>query len=320
MTTRSLSRRGFFQAVGAAGVAGIARIASGASGHGTGRKMTMDLVCGNLGVQADLPTAMALAHQNGFESVAPDAGHLGRLSDGQLADLVADLKGKGLTWGAAGLAVDFRGGDAAFRAGMAALPAFAASLKRAGASRVGTWISPGHDRLPYVANFRQHARRLREVAIALGDHGLRLGLEYVGPKTAWAASRYPFIHTMAEMRELIAEIGRDDVGLVLDSWHWYTAGDTAEALRSLTNRDVIACDLNDAPRSVPVDQQRDGVRELPCATGVIDLRAFLTALVAIGYDGPVRAEPFNATVRTLPPEAAVAATARAMKRAFALLG
>jgi sugar phosphate isomerase/epimerase len=281
--------------------------------------MTMDLVCGNLGVTADLPTVINLAHQNGFESVAPDAGYLGRLSDGQLSDVVGDLKGKGLAWGAAGLPVDFRGEDAAFRSRIAALPAFAASLKRAGASRVGTWISPGHNRLPYVANFRQHAKRLREVAAVLGDHGLRLGLEYVGPKTAWAASRYPFIHTMAEMRELIAEIGRDHVGLVLDSWHWYTAGETAADVRGLTGRDVVACDLNDAPRSVPVDQQRDGVRELPCATGVIDLKAFLTALAAIGYDGPVRAEPFNATVRMLPPEAAVAATARAMKRAFALL-
>jgi sugar phosphate isomerase/epimerase len=202
---------------------------------------------------------------------------------------------------------------------MAALPAAAAALKRAGATRIGTWISPGHNSLPYVGNFRQHARRLREVAVVLGDHGVRLGLEYVGPKTLWAASRYPFVHTLAEARELIAEIGRDNVGLVLDSWHWYTAGENAADLRALTGHDVIACDLNDAPRSVPLDQQRDGVRELPCATGVIDLRVFLSALQAIGYDGPVRAEPFNATVRTLPPEEAVAATARAMKRAFALI-
>src|SRR5262249_44867481 len=145
------------------------------------------------------------------------------------------------------------------------------------------------------------------------------GLEYVGPRTSWTASRYPFIHTLAEMRELIAEIGRENVGLVLDSWHWYTAGETAADLRGLTNREVVACDLNDAPRSVPLDQQRDGVRELPCSTGVIDLRAFLSTLAAIGYDGPVRAEPFNATLRTLPAEEAVAATARAMKRAFALI-
>ena len=318
MTTRLPSRRGFFQLIGAASLAGAAR-ASGRGGQGTGRKMTMDLVCGNLGVKADLPMAMSLAHEHGFESVAPDAGYLEPLSDGQLSDLLGDLKGKGLTWGAAGLLVDFRGDDAAFRSGMAALPAFAGALNRAGATRVGTWIRPGHDRLPYVANFRQHARRLREVTAILGAHGQRLGLEYVGPRTSWTSSRYPFIHTLAEMRELIAEIGRDDVGLVLDSWHWYTAGETAEDLRRLTGRDVVACDLNDAPRSVPVDQQRDGVRELPCATGVIDLRSFLSALAAIGYDGPVRAEPFNATLRSLPAKAAVAATASAMKRAFALL-
>ena len=317
MNVRPYSRRDFLRVVGAANLAGIAQAARG--GAAPARAMTMDLVCGNLGVKADLPTAIALAHGHGFESVAPDAGYLGRLSEGQLSELVGDLKSKKLTWGAAGLPVHFRGDDAAFRAGMAELPAFASALQRSGAARVGTWIRPGHDRLTYVANFRQHARRLREVAAVLGDHGLRLGLEYVGPRTSWTVSRYPFIHTLAETRELIAEIGRDGVGLVLDSWHWYTAGETAEDLRGLANRDVVACDLNDAPRSVPVDQQRDGVRELPCATGVIDLRAFLKALVAIGFDGPARAEPFNATLRTLPAEAAIAATARAMRQAFALM-
>ena len=319
MTTRQPSRRDLLRFVAAAGFAGIAPVASGVAGSGPRRTMTMDLVCGNLGVKADLPTAIALAHKHGFESVAPDVGHLGSLSDGQLSDLRAELKAKHLAWGAAGLGVDFRGGEPAFRTGMAELPAFATALTRTGAIRVGTWLRPGHDRLTYVANFRQHARRLREVAAVLGDHGLRLGLEYVGPRTSWASSRYPFIHTLAETRELIAEIGRDDVGLVLDSWHWYTAGETAQDLRGLANRDVVACDLNDAPKSVPVDQQRDGVRELPCATGVIDLRAFLKTLAAIGYDGPVRAEPFNATLRGLPAEEAVAATARAMRQAFSLL-
>jgi hydroxypyruvate isomerase len=318
MMNQLLSRRELLRIAGAAGLAAIAP-GVGLAANGPGRAMTMDLVCGNLGVKADLPTAIALAHHHGFESVAPDAGYLGRLSDSQLSDLSSDLKAKRLTWGAAALPVEFRNDDPAFKAGMAELPAFASALKRAGAARVGTWLRPGHDRLPYLANFRQHARRLREVAAVLGDHGLRLGLEYVGPRTLWTSARYPFIHTLAEMRELIAEIGRNDVGVVLDSWHWYTAGETVEDLRSLTNRDVVACDLNDAPRSVPVDQQRDGVRELPCATGVIDLRGFLRALAAIGYDGPVRAEPFNATVRTLPAEAAVEATARAMKQAFALM-
>jgi sugar phosphate isomerase/epimerase len=282
--------------------------------------MTMDLVCGNLGVKADLPTAVALAAANGFESVAPDAAYLGKLSEGALQEFLGDLKSKGLVWGSAGLPVDFRGDDGPYRSGLKTLPEFAASLKRAGAGRVNTYIRPGHDRLTYLANFRQHASRLREVAAVLGDQGLRLGLEYVGPKTSWTAARYPFIHSMPEMKDLIAEIGRDNVGFVLDSWHWYTAGETDADIRTLSARDVVACDLNDAPTQLPLDQQRDLMRELPATTGVINLKGFLNALVAIGYDGPVRAEPFNTTLRSMPPELAVATTARAMKKAFALIG
>jgi sugar phosphate isomerase/epimerase len=318
----SPTRRGFLKVLGSStALLGLGAVrAADEPAPERKRKMTIDLVCGNLGVRADLPTAIGLAKTHGFESVAPDAGFLGKLSDSQLQELCDDLKAKGLTWGATGLQVDFRGDDSAFRNGMRTLPDFARALQRAGAGRVGTWIRPAHDRLTYLANFRQHAQRLREVAGVLGDHGLRIGLEYVGPKTSWTAMRFPFIHTMAEMKELIAEIGRDNVGLVLDSWHWYNAGETDADIRSLSARDVVACDLNDAPAQFPVDQQRDLVRELPAATGIIDLKSFLNALAAIGYDGPVRAEPFNATLRSMPPDAAVATTARALKRAFARIG
>jgi sugar phosphate isomerase/epimerase len=59
---------------------------------------------------------------------------------------------------------------------------------------------------------------------------------------------------------------------------------------------------------------------LPAATGVIDTATFLRALVTIGYDGPVRAEPFNRQLNDLGNEQAVAATATAMRRALATIG
>ena len=124
---------------------------------------------------------------------------------------------------------------------------------------------------------------------------------------------------MAETKELIADIGLDNVGFVLDSWHWYTAHETADDLRTLKNRDVIACDLNDAPAGIPVDQQIDNRRELPAATGVINLKKFLEVLVEIGYDGPIRAEPFNRVLNEMEDEMAVAATAMAMRNALALV-
>jgi sugar phosphate isomerase/epimerase len=157
------------------------------------------------------------------------------------------------------------------------------------------------------------------VAAVLGDGGVRLGLEYVAPKTSWVRARYPFIHTLAEMRDLLAEINMANVGLVMDSWHWWHAGDTAADLLALRGRDVIAVDLNDAPAGIPKDQMPDNRRELPCATGIIDLGAFLSALNQIDYDGPVRAEPFNQAVNDMPKDDACEAAAASLKKAFALI-
>jgi sugar phosphate isomerase/epimerase len=314
-------RREFLKAASVGLAAGF-RMNLGAEGSAlvqARRSFTMDLAVGPIGVKAPLPEAIALAQRFGFEAVDADATFLAQRSADQVKKLRADLSERGLVWGAAGLPVEFRTDDAKFQSDLKELPAAAAALQSAGVTRVGTWLRPAHQTLTYMANFKQHARRLREVAGILDAHGLRLGLEYVGPKTSWTSTRHPFIHTMAEMKELIAAIDRANVGLVLDSWHWYTAGEGEAELLSLSNRDVVACDLNDAPAGIAVDQQKDSVRDLPSATGVIDLRTFLGALVKIGYDGPVRAEPFKAELRKMPKEEAVEATAAAMKRAFSLV-
>jgi sugar phosphate isomerase/epimerase len=216
--------------------------------------------------------------------------------------------------------VDFRKDDEVFRTTSEGLADFARGLRRAGVTRVGTWLPPSSDTLTYRQYFAAISRRLRETAQVLeGEGGLRLGLEYVGPKTAWASRRYPFLHTLAETRDLIAEIGRGNVGVVLDSWHWFLAGDTVADIKSLRSEDVVAVDLNDAPAGLPKDQQVDNRRELPLATGVIPAADFLLALRDIGYDGPVRAEPFNQALNEKPREEAVTLTAAAMKRAMALV-
>lgn len=282
------------------------------------RKFTMALGCGAIGVRATPQEAIELASRFGFEAVEPSPDFLARLPEDGLSQLLANMKAKGLVWGAAGLPVDFRGTESAFHDAMKRLPDFARSLQRAGAPRVGTWLSPSHSSLTYLANFRQHARRLREIAKVLDGHGLRLGLEYVGPKTSWSANRFPFVHTMAEMKDLIGEIGCRNVGFMLDSWHWYTAHETEADLLSLHASDVICCHLNDAPKGIPVDQQIDSRRDLPAATGVIDVKTFLLGLARIGYDGPVMAEPFRPDLGKMPRDEALALVAAAMKKAFAL--
>ena len=284
------------------------------------RKFTLDLSCGSIGVQADQRQAIGLAHRFGFESLSPDPHYVAQLSAASRRELLAEMKQKGLVWGAAGLPVDFRKDENTFRSNVQKLPRLAAALQQAGATRVGTWLMPCHAELTYLTNFRQHARRLRECATILADHGQRFGLEYVGPKTLWASKQHSFVHSMSEAKELIAEIGVDNMGLVLDSWHWYTAHETVEDLRTLTNADVVACDLNDAPVGLAIDEQIDSQRELPAATGVIDLKSFLSELVAIGFDGPIRAEPFNQPLNQMDNEPAAEATAKSIRKAFELVG
>ena len=77
--------------------------------------------------------------------------------------------------------------------------------------------------------------------------------------------------------------------------------------------------VNDAPDK-PVDAQIDNQRELPGATGVIDIMTFLTALKRVGYDGPVMVEPFSETVRAMSTEDAVGATAAALRSVWEQAG
>ena len=280
------------------------------------RKFTLALTPGSIGVTVKSQKELnELAAKHAFESVEPRGEELAGMSAEQLKETLADLTSKKLVWAAAGLSVDFRKDDATFREGLGKLPAIAAGLQSAGATRMGTWLSSTHDQLTYRANFQLHADRLREIAKILKDHGIRLGLEYVGTQSVLVKGRYPFLHTLAETRELIAEIGTGNVGIVLDTWHWWTANDTIEDLLSLKNEEIVSVDLNDAPVGLEKRDLIDTSRELPAATGVIDVASFVQTLIQIGYDGPIRPEPFNKTLNEMENDAACAATITAMKKA-----
>ena len=297
--------------IGAAAVLASARAADFSRG------MQIHLSCGALGIKATQREAIDYAAKYGFDVADADGNYLSGLSDADLTSLIDYMKSKNVGWAMAGLPVEFRRDDQKFNDDLRAFPAYVSGINRAGVKRVTTWVMPASKQLTYTANFRMHARRMREVAGVLEDAGIRFGMEYVAPRTLLTSQKYPFVHTMAEMKDLIAEINKPNVGVVLDSWHWYNAGDTKEDILALRPVDIVSVDLNDAPAGVPIDQQIDGKRELPAATGVIDVAGFLGSLHKIGFTGPVRAEPFNEAVRRMPPDQALTATMAALKKAFA---
>lgn len=316
-----LNRRKFIlrTAAGAGALEAASAFAVGAADPPPARKFYTVLSLDRLGFNGTFDESVALAGQYGFEGVDPDPDLFARLSDDELKQKLDDLASKKLRLGAAGLPVEFRQDEAAFNEGLQRLPDVAKTLARAGVTRVSTWVMPSSSELTYLQNFRVHACRLRECARVVADHGQRLGLEYVAPRTLWRSERHPFIHTLSEMKELLVAIGASNLGVQLDSWHWFNAEETAAAVETLKAPEIITVDLNDAPR-LPLDQLADDHRELPAATGVIPIKEFLGALAAVGYDGPVQAEPFNERLRAMPREPAVAATAEALRKAFAIAG
>jgi sugar phosphate isomerase/epimerase len=310
-----MNRRHFIYAAASGIGSAVSAMAAGERRH----IMQYHLSCGSIGVKADQKQAIDYTAKYGFDCVDADGNYLASLSDDALQRLLDDMKSKKVGWATAGLPVEFRRDDAAFSQGIKKLPAYAKGLRRAGVERVTTWIMPSDASRTYLANFRAHSKRLAESARILAAENLRFGMEYVAPRTLLVAEKYPFVHTMAELKDLLADMNQPNTGIVLDSWHWSCAGDTAKDILSLKASDVISVDLNDAPTGVPVDQRIDSSRELPAATGVIDVKTFLGSLKEIGYKGPVRAEPFNKTVESMSPDEALRVTAASLDKAFALV-
>jgi sugar phosphate isomerase/epimerase len=315
-----MSRRAFLRTAAAAAAAsgGLPSVTSSAA-QPAKRKFTMNLNVGQVGVRATPQEAVKLAQKYGYGSISPMPWAMAKYSQEQLDRLLAEMKAANLAWGAAGVGPFFHADEARFARRKQQIARDAKGLQRAKVKRCFTWVMPSSGARTYRASFRLCVRRVREIGKLLADHGLRIGLEYIGTKTLVLKGKYPFVQTLAEMKELTDEVGLRNVGLALDAWHWFQAGDTEKDILTLTNREVVAADLCDAPAGVPRHQMTDSPRKLPCTTGVIDLKGFLRGLVGIGYDGPVGTEPFDKSLRKLSTAQAMTVATGAMKKAFALI-
>ncbi len=317
---KAISRRTFCKSAITAAIA-LNYIKSSAKASKMMKKVKFykNLGYGHIGVRANQRQVLDYAVKYGFDSITPSLSEFQNKSVSEISEWVQIMKDKGIRYGTGGLPVEFRRDENRFKADMARLPEQADVLRQLGVNRIATWVMPGHRELTYRQNFRQHKRRFHEIANVLKDYDIRLGLEFVGPRTSRARSRFPFISTQIGMMELVNAIGTGNVGLLMDSWHWYTSHGTVEELLQLSNKDIVHVHVNDAPKGILVDQQIDNRRALPVTTGVIDMKGFINALVKIGYDGPVECEPFDNELRKMEDDAALQKTIAALNRIWDLI-
>ena len=268
----------------------------------------------NLGFQEGL----ALAERHGFGGMDVQLGPLHAAVQERGVDSVRALfLQHGLRIGAWNLPfMPYRITEDEWRAELAKLPSQVASAGALGAERAAMWILPGSDDRAYEENFEFHVIRFQPIARLLANHGIRLGLEFIGPETSFKRFKHPFIRSIDETIKLARAIG-PNCGLLLDSWHWHSAGGTLDDLQVLSRELLVHIHVNDAPAGVPLSELIDNRRKLPCATGVIDIDGFMRALANADYDGPVTAEPFDPEISALPADQSAAITAKTTRDAVA---
>jgi sugar phosphate isomerase/epimerase len=270
-----------------------------------------------------LPEAIDLARATGFGGLAFDIRAAAQLAaDHGPAQVREHFDARGVRPSYWFLPIAWQD-EAAWADERRRLSEFAALSRQIGCDRVTVFMPPGSNERPVDENFVWHVARFRPIAEALADEGCRLGIEFCGPKTSRADYRHEFIVTLGGTLELAKAIGTGNVGVLLDAWHLYTAGETIDDLDRLTADQIIAVHVNDAPAGIPRDEHIDQVRALPLETGVMDLVGFMRKLRDLGYAGPVMPEPFSRRVEDLAatdPRAAVVETARSMEALWRAAG
>lgn len=128
------------------------------------------------------------------------------------------------------------------------------------------------------------AKRVGLAADIAADHGLGLYLEPLG----WAP-----VHTLPQALRILEICDRDDLGLTVDFWHFFVAGDTPEDVAKLDPSIIHAvhvCDGVPVPAGEIPDQ---GVsRNVMTGGGSIPLQEWVDAVKATGYDGWYASEIF----------------------------
>lgn len=200
--------------------------------------------------------------------------------------------------------------DTDFEAAMEALPEQAAALSAVGCTRCIIWIFPASDTLTLEENYAQHVRRLSPAAAVLKAHGMRLGLEFIGPNSGRANKKYTFLYTAEEMLKLARDCG-DNVGLLFDAWHWHMGAGNTDVFEHIGDAcHIVSVHVNDAPEGDRLTLP-DSPRALPGETGIINIGYVIDGLRKLGYDGPLVVESFSPKLNDLPDDDARAACMKA---------
>ena len=125
---------------------------------------------------------------------------------------------------------------------------------------------------------------LRELCDIAARHSVSLAFEFLGQPDC-------SVPTLGLAHEIVRATERKNLGLVIDSFHFYAGGSTIEMVGALDPNLISVFHINDA-ENLPREQLQDKHRLLP-GLGILPLTELLAAFRKIGYDKVASVEIFR---------------------------
>jgi sugar phosphate isomerase/epimerase len=137
------------------------------------------------------------------------------------------------------------------------------------------------------------------------EHGLLVHIEFL----PWSS-----IPTMESAWEIVQAAGRDNGGVLLDTWHFLRSGGTPESLPKFPLDRVLAVQVSDAPAIAESNVMEETMeRRLLPGQGAARVRDVIEVLSDGGCTAPVGVEVFSTELAALPADQAIDRVAQATR-------
>ena len=135
-----------------------------------------------------------------------------------------------------------------------------------------------------VEVINESVRVLHDLCDIAEPHGVGLAFEFLGQTDC-------SVPTLDLAHEIVRTANRKNLGLVIDSFHFYAGGSSINMIESLDPNSIFVFHINDA-EDRPTNELNDSHRLLP-GLGILPLQAILGAFNRIGYNRVASIEIFR---------------------------
>ena len=147
-------------------------------------------------------------------------------------------------------------------------------------------VVPG--KLPEEATKEEIIEESVKVLNELGDiaekHNVSLAFEFLGQTDC-------SVQTLDLCNEIVEKVNRENIGNVLDTFHFYAGNSTFEAIEKMKPEKLFIFHINDA-ENLPKEQLTDAHRLYP-GEGILPIKEIKACFDKIGYDRMVSIEIFR---------------------------